>query len=55
MHGGQGYYAEEFGVWFGCGRYFCTEHLSALGNLCPECIKDYERIEAEAEADRADE
>jgi hypothetical protein len=48
MHGGQGYYDEDLKVYFGCGRYFCTEHLSALGNLCAECVEDYERLESEA-------
>ena len=48
MHGGQGYYDDDLKVYFGCGRYFCPEHLSALGNLCAECVKDYESLEAEA-------
>lgn len=47
MHGGQGYYDEHHKVWFGCGRYFCYDHLTALGSLCPECERDYDRLEAE--------
>lgn len=46
MHGGQGYFDEDLQTWFGCGRYFCSEHLSALGQLCSECVADYEKVEA---------
>lgn len=55
MHGGQGYYDEDLQTWFGCGRYFCAEHLSAFGGtLCAECVADYERIEAEINRSRTE-
>jgi len=47
MHGGQGHHDEKLDVWLGCGGYFCYDHLSASGNLCPSCMADYEKLCAE--------